>query len=272
MAAFADDAFGRLQGSNGAGDATPEPAQVGKSDLPPKPTQGELDRAKARIIELETEVQTAKEETSKLHGDFDRRIEEEQHRMEREMEELRGKLAHAGKTGGVSSREFLDLREALNKKDKEILALKEAFGKKDKEIIDARDRSLSLERAKADLEDKIIAVERELEDAKEKLETLARDRDVAKKASEDFKTRFEKRSAEHEAKTKELEEAKAKAKEDHAALEADKQAALEAAKAHEEQALADARDLAAQDKEQAIASREKELQSEQGAHRRRTRR
>ena len=58
-----------------------------------------------------------------------------------------------------SSREFLDLREALNKKDKEILSLREQMSRKDKELLDARDSALVLEREKADQEDGKFALE-----------------------------------------------------------------------------------------------------------------
>ena len=62
------------------------------------------------------------------------------------IEELKVRLAAGAKTGGISSRDFLDLREGLNKKDKEILTLKEQLSKKDKEIVESQDRALALER------------------------------------------------------------------------------------------------------------------------------
>ena len=205
--AFIEGGFGKLTApANGAapvaeakGPSVAPPA----AEAPPTPLVDD-----GRVAALEKELQTAREEAAQLRADFDARMEAEQKKMDAEMDELRGKLATAGK-GGVSSREFLDLREALNKKDKEILALKEQLGKKDKEIVDVREKALAFERTKADLDDKMIAALRELEEQKEKLDALGRDKDQAKKASEDFKTRLAKVQAELETRITDLNETKA---------------------------------------------------------------
>src|SRR4029078_390664 len=60
------------------------------------------------------------------------------------------------KPGAVSSREFLDLREGLNRKDKEILALRDQLSRKDKELLENADKELALEREKADQSDKLL--------------------------------------------------------------------------------------------------------------------
>ena len=199
---------------------------------------------------------------------------EEISRLTRENEELKTRLtqAAAGKTGGVSSREFLDLREALNKKDKEILSFREGLSKKDKEIVDIRERSIALEREKADLDDKVLAFERELADATEKVDALQADKEQAKKAGEDFKRRAARAEQEAEARATEL----ATLKDSHAAdlaqrdetfakekaaftaeqaelvsaLQAEHEAALTAEREAKEQAIASER----QAKEQAIAA------------------
>src|ERR1035438_1944558 len=92
----------------------------------------------------------------------------EAERLVREIEELRARLAAGAKTGGISSREFLDLREGLNKKDKEILALKEQLSKKDKEIVESQDRGLALERSKSDHDERLLTPEREVAEVREK--------------------------------------------------------------------------------------------------------
>jgi CheY-like chemotaxis protein len=247
--AFADAAFGRLTGSEppGAGAAVPEarPIHNGAPDsmtatapaprrshppgvrAPSRPPttvdvaeyeklREDLMRARDRAGQIEQELGEARGEVEKL------RIETaENERLSHEVEELRSKLAAgAPKTGGISSREFLDLREALNKKDKEILSLKEQLSKKDREIVEAHDRALTFERAKSDLDDKSLALERELSEAKEKAEALQADKDLAKKASEDFKSRAEKARAEAEGKERQLVELRAKSGEDQAAAEA----------------------------------------------------
>lgn len=144
----------------------------------------------------------------------------EAERLRREVEDLKNKLTSASKPGAVSSREFLDLREALNKKDKEILSLKEALGKKDKEIIDAKDKLLALERANADLDDKVLAGERELADLREKVDVLTRDREQAKKLAEDVKVRLQRAQTEADARGTELNQLKERIAADQAAAEA----------------------------------------------------
>jgi CheY-like chemotaxis protein len=283
--------------------AAPSPPVRRQPTMPPRPTvdQGELDRARAdlekaktRANELERELASVKADVARLQDDKERgsRSDAESQRMQREIDELKVKLAAGQKSGGgVSSRDFLDLREAMNKKDKEILSLRESYSKKDREIVEATDKSLALERIKADLEDKVLAVERELGDAKEKIEALTADKDLAKKASEDFKARFERSKSELEAKTKEVADLRAKhaeeiaqadaklaaLKEEHATArerergefqqrldqaEASRKADLEQAARDREAAVADAKDQAAIDKAEALAAREAELKVE----------
>ena len=192
--AFIEGGFGKISGG-GPANGAPAAEAKRKSSMPPPMAAPDT----GRIAELEKDLLAAREEAAKLRADFDSRIEAEQQKMERELEELKSKLAAAGSKGGVSSREFLDLREALNKKDKEILLLKESLSRKDKEIVEARDKTLTFERSKADLEDKIIGVERELEEAREKAEALSRDKDQAKKLAEDVKARLNKTQADLDA-------------------------------------------------------------------------
>ncbi len=308
--AFIEGGFGKMTGAGGSNGTTAAAQQAEakkKSVVPPGiPVGPTVDDG--RVAELEKQLQSAREESQQLRADFDSRIEAEQKKMDTELDELRTKLASqagaAGKAGGVSSREFLDLREALNKKDKEILALKEQLGKKDKEIVDTKERSLALERAKADLDDKVIAGLREIEEAKEKVDALARDKDQAKKASEDFKNRFTKAQGELETRiadlnetkaaiakvqgeletqTRELEEVRVKAAEDAAThgeaiaaaernhegalakAQAEHAAAIEAVNAEKTSALESAQQKAVSDLTEAIAVREGELKTESDA-------
>ena len=129
------------------------------------------------------------------------------------------RLAAGAKTGGISSREFLDLREGLNKKDKEILTLKEQLSRKDREIVESQDRALALERAKADLDERLLGLEREVAETREKNEALVTDKDLAKKASEDFRARLEKTRGESESKDRQLNELRTKHAEERAANE-----------------------------------------------------
>jgi CheY-like chemotaxis protein len=248
--AFAETAFGRLTSAdasapearvarNGAPTLDPAPA-VGVVNLvkpasmqsrPPslrsapavakgvdpaeyERVRDELGRVKARFDEVDRAFEDTRAELQRL------RLEaEEAERRAREVEELKSKLATSTKGAAVTSREFLDLREALNRKDKEILTFKEQISKKDKQIVEAQDRALASERGHADLDERLLAMERELDETKEKNESLAADRDLAKKASEDFRTRLEKARAETEARDRQYAETSAGHAEELAAAE-----------------------------------------------------
>jgi|HubBroStandDraft_6_1064221.scaffolds.fasta_scaffold06814_2 CheY-like chemotaxis protein len=192
----------------------------------------DLSRAKERLDGAEREMEEVRREADKL------RLEAgEAERLVREVDELKTKLASSSKGGGVSSRDFLDLREALNKKDKEILALKEQLSKKDKEIVETQDKMLALERGKADLDDRMLVVERELSETKEKFESLTADKELAKRASDDFKARFEKARGEVDAKDKQLAELRAK----HSTELGTLQTQLESERAEADQTIANER-------------------------------
>ncbi len=270
--AFADAAFGRLTGAdapgavaearpmaerperpapvhNGAPESITSPAAPARrpsvapiraSSKPPAAVdlaeyerlRVELEGQKARLADTERALADARGEADKLRIDAG-----ESERLQREVDELKAKLLSGAKTSGISSREFLDLREALNKKDKEILSLKEQLSKKDRDNVEAADRAIALERAKADIEDKQLALEREIAELKEKTETLALDKDTAKKAADDFKARFEKSRAEIEAKDRQLAEMRGRHVEETVANEAK----LAAARAELDQTLANER-------------------------------
>ena len=259
--------------------------------------KGDTERAKVRSAELEkelasarSEIAQAKEAASRGEDDAERatRAEAEVARMQRDIDELKTKLVSATKGGGaVSSREFLDLRETLNKKDKEILNLREQVTKKEREVLESGDALLSVERAKSEFEEKAADFERRFNDAQQKSETLAADKEQAKKASEDFKARHARAQADLEVRTKELAEARARTQEvearteaEIAAIKADTQQAIdreredrdraiedmEAARAAEtlaaKEALDEARATGVREKTEALQQRERELRQE----------
>jgi CheY-like chemotaxis protein len=261
--AFAESAFGRLEASAPPIDARPpnavangmpvEARPTPQRSVPPPPrhatavpkaqapgaepvelqrVRDELARAKEKLDGAEREAEEARREADRL------RLEAgEAERLGREVEELKTKIASSPRAGGVSSRDFLDLREALNKKDKEILSLREQLSKKDKEIVETQDKMLALERANADHDDRLIVLEREIEGAKEKAEALVADKELAKKAGEDLKTRFEKAKAELDGRDRVLNELRAKHSNELSAV----LAKADADRAEAEQALANAR-------------------------------
>jgi DNA-binding response OmpR family regulator/chromosome segregation ATPase len=272
------------------------PAGVAKkiSSAPPRPTidaevdrlRGDAERQKAELARMERELGTARaeiarlEETARHSSESDERVT----KLQRELDELKLKAASGGKVAGVSSREFLDLREGLNKKEKEILGLRDQITRKEKELLDTSDTTLALERDKADLEDKIANLERDVAAAKTVAETAKADKEQAAKRAEDFKTRGEKVKVELEAKTAELSTIGKRHEEELAqrdqALSAQKEqaqkdadaaaeasrAALEAAeKAAEEKlqtSLEEMRQELRREREEALAKRSEEAQAD----------
>ena len=208
MDSFADEAFGRLQNVpppavarefNGGGSAmSPSTSTTGGGppklpgarpipkvgEVPPRPAtneaelerlraeldryQGELQRAELKAAGLQAELAEAQGQINRVHQEADAEVD----RMQRDLHELKSRASLLPKAGAVSSREFLDLREGLNKKDKEILALKTQLTVKDKEIFEARDRSLGLERQTSELDDRLLAKDREVAETGDRVDEL----------------------------------------------------------------------------------------------------
>ena len=227
--AFADAAFGRITQSkmppaipatNGT-QSMEQTVATRISDMPLPRDDADSARAKEQVRELERQLSAVKSENARLQDSLQNAVQPEEHeRLQREVEDLRTRLASSGKGGAVSSREFLDLRENLNKKDKEILSLRETLGRKDKEVVESRERSLEFARAKGDADDRILAVEREIADGRDKIDALTADKEQAKKASEDFRSRMTRAQADLEVRVKEVDELRAKYAEEISANEA----------------------------------------------------
>ena len=204
----------------------PPPADDGAAQLAAG-LQRDVEAAQAKIRDLEEALDHARAEAASAAENAGSVDTGEVERLRKDNEDLKTRLVAAGTAGaagakgGMSSRDFLDLREALNKKDKETLSLREVLAKKDKEIVDVRDKSLAFERLKADLDDKVLEQERELAERQDKVDSLQADKEQAKKAGEDFKRRAERALVETEAAKKELAELREKQGAELAAREAD---------------------------------------------------
>jgi DNA-binding response OmpR family regulator len=231
--AIADSAFERLtdfapgeahssQNGSVSSSRVSQPPAAGRTSQRPLPYGADIVRdpfaepssSRERLDAAERELEEARRELERLRIDA-----VDAGRAAREIEELRAKLAAGTRAGGAASREFLDLREALNKKDKEILAYKEQLSKKDREIVEARERALSLERSTADVEERLLAVERELAGTHEKSDGLVAETEAAKRASDDLRGRIERLKVENDAKERQLGELRAKQADDRAATE-----------------------------------------------------
>jgi CheY-like chemotaxis protein len=271
--AFAENAFGNLMMENEATSigALPEalardlaarqvphaPAAPPEEELthdiatePPPPPEPAPAKASASSAESVAELAALRQEVESLRQSARRAEEHEQAarrgageiaRLEREVADLKARMAKGG-GGGVSSREFLDLREGLNRKDKEILELRDQVTTRDRQALDANDRGLALERKIADLEDRAGTTERSLEEAHAKHHSLVADNEQLQKRSDDVKARLERAElkakkletdleAERAAQAKAADEAKAHAAAELERASAAAQNALDAARA-----------------------------------------
>src|SRR4029453_1600217 len=93
----------------------------------------------------------------------------------RELEEARERFTQSNTFS--KEREFLGLREIINKKEKDILDLRDAMDAKEREILDYRDKVRELDRGRRDLEEKTLGFEKSLVAANEKVAELALDRE-----------------------------------------------------------------------------------------------
>ena len=128
---------------------------------------------------LEEVASQAEEEKSGAH---DRRFQIRALQLEEEISRLKAQLDDARRqpaTGGSFSREreFLNLREVINKKEKEILELRENLAARDGEILKFRQTIRELWQERTDLDEKNVELEREMLDKRERVEELEAERD-----------------------------------------------------------------------------------------------
>jgi CheY-like chemotaxis protein len=217
--------------------------------------------AQRRVAELELELGAARA--------ADRT--EELERVRRELEETRRRLeaSSAGKSA-ASGREVLELREALNRKDKELLDLRDQLSRKDKELLCLRETNLGIERQYADLSDRILEFEKQAFELGKTVEVLKADKEQAEKRAEDQKRKAERLTEDFEAKTREIlslrdahEAEKLALKEEHQKVLAD---SLAESRDTAEQAKLRALEAAAEEakgtRERTLVAREVELRRE----------
>src|SRR5207342_1086797 len=85
-------------------------------------------------------------------------LEHERQTMRKEMDEARERY---NQTASFSKeREFLGLREIINKKEKDILDLRDDVDAKERQMLDHKDKLRELDRARRDLEESSLSFER----------------------------------------------------------------------------------------------------------------
>ncbi len=226
----------------------------------------ELVAAKDRIDELMRAASSA--EASALaeeqrREDGLRRKNAELELLQNEVDELKRKLEK--NEGGGTAREFLDLREQLNKKDKEIIEIEDKLVSKEREVVKLNDANISSERHNADLTDQIRALERAKTELERIKEVLTQDKAQATQRGDDFKNKSERLDADLQKTTADLRTAR----QDHENTLAMRDAQEAALREDQRQQLADAavaaRQAEARAVEQAILSTRQEAAVQQEA-------
>jgi DNA-binding response OmpR family regulator len=130
--------------------------------------------AEARNTELEARI---------------RSLESERQTLRKEVDEARERFTQSATFS--KEREFLGLREIINKKEKDILDLRDALDAKDRQILDHKDKIRELDRARRDLEESSLGFERNLVAANERLAEVVQDREKSGEREKGLKARID---------------------------------------------------------------------------------
>ncbi|HEY2744188.1 MAG TPA: response regulator, partial [Polyangia bacterium] len=128
-------------------------------------------------------------------------LKRERDTLKREVEDLKQKLASKPVDGAAApapaaagfsrEREFLNLRETINKKEREVLDLKDAVDVKERAVLDASTKLRDTERKLGDLEGRSLGTEKELVSAREKIDALGHDKERAVEREKQVKARLD---------------------------------------------------------------------------------
>ncbi len=259
-------------------DPGPLSRPVASSVPPPLPNRQQLVQNEALTAEvaqlrealarLEAELKSARDAAA---SEVDAKLQVSEKKdaeiavLERELEHLRAQLSE-NETGG-SAREFLDLREQLNKKDKEIINVRDALTSREKDLVRVNDECIALGRERADFLDQISNLERTRAELEKQRDVLSQDKEQAAKRADDFRAKSERLQGEVDARLEELrglreshenimatrDAQEAAMRDDHSRATREATEAAEAAKEHAvQEAIRDAQEAAAADKEQAL--------------------
>ena len=116
-------------------------------------------------------------------------LENERQTLRKEIEEARERFTQSATFS--KEREFLGLREIINKKEKDILDLRDALDAKERQILDHKDKIRELDRARRDLEESSLGFERNLVAANERVAELAQDSQKSAEREKGLKARLD---------------------------------------------------------------------------------
>jgi DNA repair exonuclease SbcCD ATPase subunit len=181
-----------------AGDAAPSADDLG---VPPAPEEFEFDESATELsgrVVPEVGAPAAVADDGRLREAQARNTELEAriHSLESERQTLRKEIEEARERFTQSAtfskeREFLGLREIINKKEKDILDLRDALDAKDRQILDHKDKIRELERARRDLEESSLGFERNLMAANERVAELGQDQQKSVEREKALKARID---------------------------------------------------------------------------------
>ncbi len=144
--------------------------------------------------------------------------------LEGELARVRAELTEAKKGGSTATpfsreREFLNLREVINRKEKEILDLREESDNRDRQILAGRDKVRELDKRHRETEERLLVVEGNLVTANESIAALRDDKEKALEREKGLKARIEIAQAQLRKADEEFENLKRRAAADSQAMQ-----------------------------------------------------
>jgi DNA-binding response OmpR family regulator len=173
------------------------PAPVADEEVPPAPEDLEFsdvatDAAGAMVLGEGFVDDRRLKEAEARNSELEARIhslENERQTLRKEIEEARERFTQSATFS--KEREFLGLREIINKKEKDILDLRDALDAKDRQILDHKDKIRELDRARRDLEEASLGFERNLVAANERVAELGQEGQKSTEREKAFKARLD---------------------------------------------------------------------------------
>jgi len=177
--------------------AVPAPIPSLDDEVPPAPEEIEFSDvstdANAALVLGEGFVDERRvKEAEARNSELEARIhslENERQTLRKEIEEARERFTQSATFS--KEREFLGLREIINKKEKDILDLRDALDANDRQILDHKDKLRELDRARRDLEEASLGFERNLVAANERVAELGQDGQKSAEREKAFKARVD---------------------------------------------------------------------------------
>jgi CheY-like chemotaxis protein len=211
---------GSASGTGMAPGLTPQSSSVplpaflgGNGDVPPSPEdveyplgsgadEGRVAELQAALAARDGEIARLQQQKAQADEDRGRReaeltgrirvLEGERTTLRQDVDDLRERLTQTAQQGSFSKeREFLGLREIINKKEKDILDLRDALDAKEREILDRKDKIREHERARRDLEERTLGFEKSLMVANEKVAELFQDKEKSVERERNLKARLD---------------------------------------------------------------------------------